>query len=70
MGMDFEIQFLVGLENKVANALLRQMMYRAVSVVHSNMWDTISAETAADPQLQQIILAIQQGFEAYPGYTL
>ena len=70
MGMDFEIQYRPGLENKAADALSRQMMYRAVSVVHSSMWDTIAAETADEPQLQQIILAIQQGSEAYLGCIL
>ena len=70
MGMDFEIQFRPGLENKAADALSRQMMYQAISVVRSSIWDTIDAETAADPQLKQIILALQQGSEAFPGFSL
>ena len=51
MGMDFEIQFRPSLENKATDALSRQMMYQAISVVHSSIWDTIVAEIAADSQL-------------------
>ena len=68
--MDFEIQYRPGLENKAADALSWQMMYQAISVVQANLWATIAAEIEEDSHLQQIIKALQQGSEDYPGYSL
>ena len=58
LGMDFEIRYWPGLENKAADALSRQMMYQAISVVQASLWETIAAEIEEDSQLQQIIKAL------------
>ena len=61
IGLDFEIRFRPRLENKVADALSRHMMYSTVSVVHSDLWETIAAEINEDTALQQIIKGLLQG---------
>ena len=70
IGLDFEIRFRPGLENKVADALSRHMMYSTVSVVHSDLWETIAAEINEDTALQQIIKGLLQGSGDFLGYSL
>ncbi|XP_072059673.1 uncharacterized protein [Arachis hypogaea] len=70
LGLDFEIRYRPGLENKAADALSRQMMARAISVVHMNLWETVEEEVAHDQELQKIVVALQQGLDDYPVYSL
>ena len=70
IGLDFEIQFRSRLENKVADALSHQMMYSTVSVVRSDLWETVAAEVDEDTALQQIIKGLTQGSGDFPGYSL
>ena len=70
IGFNFEIQYRPGLENKTANALSRQMMYKAISVVQTSMWDTIDSEVQADASLLQVIHSLQKGKGDFPGFSL
>ena len=54
-GLDVEIQFWPSLENKAVDALSRQMMYHAVSIVHSNLWVTMDTKVLEDSELQPIV---------------
>ena len=45
-------------------------MARAISVVHMNLWETVEEEVAHDQELQKIVVALQQGLDDYPGYSL
>ena len=61
IGLDFEIQFRPGLENKAAHALSWQIMYKAISIVQASMWDMIDSEVQADESLVHIIRSLEQG---------
>ena len=55
IGFNFEIQYRLGLENKAADALSRQMMYKAISVAQASMWDTIDSEVQEDTALRKVV---------------
>jgi len=69
IGLDFEIRYQPGFENKATDALSRQMIHYALLVVHADIWKTIEDETLHDKDLQHIISAIQQGSSNFPGYS-
>ena len=46
------------------------MMYSVVSVVHSDLWRTVSTELEEDLALQQIIKGLQQGLDDFSSYSL
>ena len=55
MGLDFEIRYRPGFENRAADALSRQMMYGAISALHPNIWQQIDEEVQQDPHLSKIV---------------
>lgn len=46
------------------------MMYGAVSVVRSSLWDMVAAEIQEGVALQKIIQGLMQGSEEFLGYSL
>ena len=46
------------------------MMYKAISIVQTNLWDTIDSEVQFDPALLRVIQGLQQGLGVFPGFSL
>ena len=46
------------------------MMYGAILVVQSSLWDMVAAEVQEDAALQKVIPGLMQGFEEFLGYSL
>ena len=52
MGLDFEIQYKLELENKYVDALSHQMIFATLSMVRSQLWTELEQEAAQDSNLQ------------------
>lgn len=68
MGLDFEIQYIPGKENGVADALSRKMTFSALSSVHFEQLKDWETEIHRDPKLQGIIHDLIQDINSHPGY--
>lgn len=72
MGYDYEIQYKPGKDNTVVDALSRvarsEVLHQAISMVDSNLLDTIIAIYATDPNTQAIITKLQQQ-EVVPNFS-
>ncbi|RZB69357.1 Mitogen-activated protein kinase kinase kinase 1 isoform C [Glycine soja] len=68
MGLDFEIQYRLGKENGVADALSRKMTFSALSSVHFEQIKDWETEIHLDPKLQGIIHDLIQDINSHPGY--
>lgn len=70
IGLDFEIQYKPGVENKVADALSRRDMYCALSVINSEDTAAWIQEVDQDEELQQIKQALVVSPNSHSGYSL
>ena len=70
MGLDFEIRYRPGFENKAADALSRQMMFGAISQLHSALWQQVDEEVRRDPHLNSIVQQLLVDEAAVPGFQL
>lgn len=70
IGLDFEIQFKPGVENRVADALSRRDMYSAISLVHSEEAEDWAQEADQDPTLQKIKQDLLLNPSSHSGYEL
>ena len=66
IGVDFEIQFKPGLENKATYALSRKIMFVALSVVQTTFWEQLDKEVQEDSKLVSIIQGMLQEDKAIP----
>ena len=61
LGLDFEIHYRLGFDNKAANDLSRKMSYSAISMAQTSIWDIIEAKVLLDEQLQTFIKGLIRG---------
>lgn len=69
MGLNFEIQYQPGHENRVADALSRRMTYAALSIVQFDELEEWETEVQNDPKLLGLIQDLMQDINSHPGYT-
>lgn len=69
MGLDFEVKYKPGSENRAADALSRRMQYTAISVVQFSELEEWEEEVQADAKLRGIIQDLLRNSASHPGYT-
>lgn len=69
IGMDFEIKYKLGSDNKAADALSRRMTYAAISTVQFSELDDWEEEAQSDSKLQTIIQDLIRDSTTHPGFS-
>jgi len=70
LGFYFEIKYKPGKENRVVDALSRQIQYAAIYTVRFLEWDDLEAEIKKDTRLQQIIQDLLMKTREHSGYHI
>lgn len=70
LGFDFEIKYKPGKDNRVADALSRKLQFSALTVVHTNVWEGLDSEVAADQRLKGIVQDLLRNPGSHPEFRL
>ena len=70
VGLDFEIHYQPGRENKALDSLSRQMTFCALSLVYSSLWEQVDEEIQQDPYLSQLLSDPLQDPHSHPRYSV